>query len=252
MKYSEGSTLETLRRSDAFIAANPGPFIALTGSTTIRELRDTIAQLTAHAAAQEDGSRASRGETSRQQTLRVALRTHHMQGIAAVAKIRLKAVPDFSSLTMPRAKVSTEPLLASAAAMAEASRRHEAVLIDGGLSTDFIARLEAAAETMKESLDGRATFGVRRRGATAGLSIEEQRGRNMIKLLDSQLLPLIGADQALLAAWQTAKRIQRKPGIKIGSTTATTPLPVSTPPVTTSPVATPLVTPPSASEVSAA
>ncbi len=111
---------------------------------------------------------------------------------------------------MPQAKVSTERLLASAAAMAEASRRHEAVLIDGGLPTNLIAQL------------------------------------------DSQLLPLIGADQALLAAWQTAKRIQRKPGIKIGSTTATTPLPVSTPPVVTSPVTTPLVTPPSANEVSAA
>ncbi len=153
---------------------------------------------------------------------------------------------------MPRANVSTERLLAAAAAMAEASRRHEAVLIDGGLSTNFIARLEAAAETMKESLDGRATFGVRRRGATAGLSIEEQRGRNMIKLLDSELLPLIGADQALLAAWQTAKRIPRKPGVKIGSTTAATTPPVTTQPVTTSPVTTPPVTPPPASEVSAA
>ncbi len=94
--------------------------------------------------------------------------------------------------------------------MAEASRRHEAVLIDGGLPTNLIAQL------------------------------------------DSQLLPLIGADQALLAAWQTAKRIQRKPGIKIGSTTATTPSPVIIPPVTTLPATTPSVTPPPASEVPAA
>ncbi len=75
---------------------------------------------------------------------------------------------------------------------------------------------------------------------------------NLIAQLDSQLLPLIGTDQALLAAWQAAKRIQRKPAIKIGSTTATTPSLVIIPPFPTSPVTTPPVTPPPASEVLAA
>ncbi len=167
MKYHEGSMLEALRRIDTFLDAQPTAFAPLLGSAARQELTDTITQLSASATAQEVGGRASRGGTSKLRALRLALRIHHMDPIAAIAKLRLPAVPDFSSLTTPRSTVPTERLLAAAAAMGEAAARHVAVFTANGLPADFLARLQASAQALQDAIDGRSGQTVVRSGATA-------------------------------------------------------------------------------------
>ncbi len=106
MKYHEGSMRQALRRIDAFLDAQPTAFAPLMRSFARQELTATIDQISASSTAQEVGGRASRKETSKLRALRLALRIHHMDSIAAIAKHRLLAVPDFSSLTTPRSTVS--------------------------------------------------------------------------------------------------------------------------------------------------
>ena len=228
MKYHEGSMLEALRRIDTFLDAQPTAFAPLMGSAARQELTDTITQLSASATAQEVGGRASRGETSKLGALRLALRIHQMDPIAAIAKLRLPAVPDFSSLTTPRSTVSTERLLAAAAAMGEAAARHAAVFTANGLPADFIVRLQASAQALQDAIDGRSGQTVVRSGATATLAAEERRGRTIITVLNGLLLPLIGADAGLQAAWTTAKRVARKPGVKIGARASAAPADATT------------------------
>src|SRR5439155_15355183 len=155
-----------------------------------------------------------------------------MRAIATAARLKLRTVPEFHALSMPDARLSADRLLAAAAAMSEAAKKHEHVLIDTGLPEDFIAQLDATAVAMRESLDGRAQNRGRRAGATAGLSDQEKRAVGAITILDSQIRPLVVSDPKLEAQWENAKRIDRKPGRVSGSETT---IPTTTQPTSVSP-----------------
>jgi hypothetical protein len=212
-----------------FLDANAERFAAINTSSTRRSLDTTVAQLTAHAADQEGGTRSGLGETARQRSLRKALRIHHMRAIAEAAKIKLRAVPEFRALTMPDVNVKMEQLLAAASAMADAAKQHEQTLIDTGLPEGFLGKLVAATDAVRASIEEGAQSRGRRAGGTAGLSSDGKRGRSMLKILDSLVIPIIGDDEKLIAQWRSALRIPRKPGPVAGSDAATAPVPAVNP-----------------------
>lgn len=220
MKHRTGSVLETLQRMDGVLDEHPTTFAPLKDSGARKALSGAIDQLATLAADQQSGSQASQGETSRQHALQTALRKYHMQGIAAAAKLNLPNVPDLSSLTMPPSGITAQRLIAASKAMSEAAKNHEQVLIAAGLPANFIAQLDAATQAVTDSLTGRNVQKGRRKGATQGLTAHETRARGVIKLVDAQVRPLIGGDSALLAEWDAAKRVNAKPGVKVGSAAA--------------------------------
>jgi nucleotide-binding universal stress UspA family protein len=230
MKQKEGSALETLRRVQGFLDTHADVFASVNQSSTRRNLDNAVTQLTAHAADQETGLRSSKGETARQRALRLALRIHEMIPIVEAAKNAKKTVPELKALTMPDSHVRVEELLAAAGAMAETAGKHQQVLIDAGLPDNFVARLTAAADAVRQSIDVRGQNLGRRAGGTSGLGSEEKRARSLIKMVQGRVLPIVGGDAKMLAEWRSAKRINRKPGPVVGSeqaaaavATATTP-----------------------------
>ena len=207
MRARQGSVLETLRRVQGFLDANDGLFGALNKSGARTTLDRAIAQLTSHAVDQDAGRVNSKGETARQRALRLSLRQAHMRAIAAVARAKLRDVPEFQALELPDARMTSARLIAAAGSMAEAATKHEQVFVDAGLPSDFIAALLGAADAVKGSIDGRAQNRGRRVGATAGLAAEEKQGRNVVKVLDALVVPALGTNDSLIAEWRSLKRV---------------------------------------------
>jgi hypothetical protein len=220
MRFSQSNVLETVRRVQAFMDRNAGDLGDVNASGARKTLDRVEMQLSAHAADQVAGHVNAKGETANQRALRLALRLRHMRPIAAIARAKLRDVPSFHALTLPDSRLNGSRTAASAAAMADVATQHASVFVEQGLSADFVERLRAATEAVKQSVDGRAASRGRKVSGTRGLSSEEKNARAQLNVLDSMVVPLLLDKDALLAEWRSLRRINAKPGPVIGSETA--------------------------------
>ena len=211
MRYQQNAVLTSLRRAQQFFDDN-GAKLGAINPTATKELGSVIEELSALAVSQDSAARGSKGETSRNRALRVALRQNHMAPIAEVAKYKLQSVPEFAALTLPPSTLSAQSLVASATAMADAATSHSQTFIDSGLSATFLDDLRAAAKAVNDSIVERGNQQGRRNGATAGLAAAEKRGRAILRVLNALVLAQIGADAQLRRQWTTARAVQQKPG----------------------------------------
>jgi hypothetical protein len=247
MRYKQNAVLTTLRRAQQFFDDNGAALSGLNPKAR-KALDSATEQLFTLSVTQDGGSRASRGETSRGRSLRLALRQHHMSPIAEIAKQKLQSVPEFSALTLPSSNISVQALVASATAMADAAAPHAATFTDNGLSETFVDELRAAANAVSESIVDRGHFQGRRSGATAGLAEAEKRGRAVLRVLNAIVLGQIGDDAQLRREWMSAKSVQQKPGPSIGAQ----PVAVTGGEPAATPVAVPTLVPTSSPTASAA
>jgi hypothetical protein len=130
-----------------------------------------------------------------------------MRPIATVAAAQLRQVPDFLALKMPPKLSTSRALVAWAGAMGKAAAAYDKTFVDAGLSPDFLAQMQTAADTLNATLTSRGATRAAQRGASAGLDAEATRGRQAVKVLDALVEPLIAGDISLLAQWKTAKRV---------------------------------------------
>jgi hypothetical protein len=134
--------------------------------------------------------------------------------------MRLRDVPNFVALTLPPFKIKGAKLVAAAEAMADAATPYVEKFVEAGLPADFITQLRQAAQTARQSLDARAQSLRTRVGATEGLIAEQKRGTEVLKLLDTLVVPKLGTDDVKLAQWKTARKIRATTGPAAGSASA--------------------------------
>lgn len=211
MKYEQGRVLEALHAVQAFLDKHADVLGAINTSGARKNVDDIAAELQAHAVQQDGGLRKSVGETSKQRELRLALR-FAMRPIAEVAAAKLREAPQFAALRLPSWKRRGMAMVAAAHAMADAAVGHGEIFTAAGLPAGFIDQLRNAAEALSASFGVRRDGQTARMGATRGLRETERRGRLALRVVDSLVVPALGHDEALLAAWRGARRIQRKPG----------------------------------------
>jgi hypothetical protein len=231
--------LGALRSSQGFLDDHAVLLDEVNKSGARKTLDDVATQLTAHAVNQDAGHRQSQGETANQQALRAALRLGNMKPIAEVAKMKLRDVPNFKALTLPRSNMRGARLVATAGAMADAASGYVQVFVDAGLPADFLAQLRNAAEGLSKSLAERAQNQRLRAGATEGLRAQAKRGRSVLRLLDGLVVPKLGTDDRLLAEWRGARKVHKQPG-RVGSAAQA---PVAEGPTPPTPVAAPSAAP---------
>jgi hypothetical protein len=222
MRYQQNAVLTSLSRAQQFITDNSERLSAI-NPTAVKELNDVAEELATLSVTQESGTRGSKGETARNQSLRTVLRQKHMAPIAAVAKYKLQSVPEFVAMTLPPVTVSAQSLVAAATAMADAAAPHAQTFIDSGLAATFVDDLRSAAKAVSASIVERGNLQGRRNGATAGLAATEKRGRAILRVLHTLLLAQIGDDPQLRRQWVTAKTVQQKPGRSMSTQPATAP-----------------------------
>jgi hypothetical protein len=224
MRHSEGQAYQAGRRIQAFLDANDALVGNINRSATRAELDSVVDTLGVDAGVQATGRATARGESAKQGSLRLALELNHMRPIAAVARLKLRSVPNFAALTMPRSRLTGKSLVAYATGMGGAAQPYEQVFIDAGLPPDFLARLSAATAAVEASIFVRSTARGSQSKATGSLKQHELRARRLFRALNDLVTPVLAVgdgNSGLLAEWNSARRIALKPGRVVGSEAST-------------------------------
>jgi len=233
MRYDQEAIIAALLGAKRFVAENATQLTSVDFTAASKRLDDVIASLSTHAVGQDANNRSAKGETEKQRQLRVTLRTEQMKPIAEIARVDLRTVPEFKALQMPPRSFKGAAFLASATAMADAAAIHKDALLERGLPSDFLDRFQASLATLAASRSNRAKNRTERMGATKGLAVEVTKGRSVLKVLDALMQRALRGNEPLLATWQGARTIRRRPGgaPTTPSTAQATPTatPVSTP-----------------------
>lgn len=235
MRHRQGAVLNTLDAIKNLITTEPA-LAAITTTSAMQTLTDTIAEFGTSVGVQDSSSVKSQGQTSKTKALVRDLR-QKMQGVAAVARLKLKNTPEFSSLVMPPGNVTRAVLIARAHAMVDAATPHQDVFTATALPATFLTDLATAATNVQDTLTTRDTASGKRANATASLGQLEKDGVSVIKALDSLVQPLIVGNVGLQAQWAKTKRIPRKPGVVQSATSTPPATPIAPPAPPTAPPA---------------
>ena len=230
MQTVQNAVFSALQRAKGFIEENLGALTSAVDFTAARRrLEEIVVSFTTHAVDQNTNDRGVKGESAKQQQLRVTLTADVMRPIAEVARRNLRTTPEFKALQMPRHAITGPAFAASAQGMAEAAMIHKETLIDRGLPADFLDEFQTTLTKLEDSVSEREKNRTRRMGATQGLALQEKEGRSVLKVLDALMRRALRGNEALLGSWAGARAIHRRPGGG-SSTSSTAPVtPVETP-----------------------
>jgi hypothetical protein len=110
-------------------------------------------------------------------------------------------------------------------ATAKAAAPYADVFVIGGLAPDFIDQLVAAADATVVSVGTRKQNCVDGVAATEGLKKTLSHARKRVHALDALVKSALKDDPSMLAAWRTAKRVEKY----VSSQTSVTAQPVAAP-----------------------
>jgi hypothetical protein len=116
------------------------------------------------------------------------------------------------ALRMPKFRIGVTRMLQACDGMIEVAKTFEAVLIENGLPSDFLARFRIARDELDRTFAHRATLTGSHIAARAGLKVELRRGRLAVDRLDAVVRVAFEGDEELIATWRTMKRVHRLPG----------------------------------------
>jgi hypothetical protein len=198
--------LSTLQNVQEFMTTNASALGRLNTSASRRALDALEGDLSRYAASQTRSASGRKAAIARQRMLKSVLLVRYLRPISAIAEAQLAQSPAFREMTLPPRLKGTPQLLAAAAAMAGAAAQYAATFIDAGMSTDFIAELEAAAEALKAGATVKGSVSASQLGATGALKATTKQARKIVKQVDALMQPLLASDIALLTRWKATKR----------------------------------------------
>jgi hypothetical protein len=212
MLATQKTAIERLHRVQEFLAVHPPPESpGYVGQKKI--LDEVVLGLKEHSIDQAVGRRLTRGEVATQRALRRSLREHHLTPIAQIARVSLADAPGIEkALRLPGFNITPVKLLAEASAMRTAAARNEARFVEAGMPADFLQQLDAAVETISQSMLGKARSLGRQVGGRAGIEKEIKRGRQALAGLDAIVRRAFRDQSDVLEKWRSAKRLRGMPG----------------------------------------
>ena len=216
MYAKQKQVLESFVRVRTFLEDHPA-----TGWLTYRGARETLDEVLerafTHAGTQLSGPALHRGESRRQRQLMQRMRDRHMRPIVTIARAQIEPNADVgfpAAFRMPKVRLGVTMLLQACDGMMESAVPFEAALIEQGLPSDFLARFREAREELDRTQARRAELTSSHVGARVGLAVELRRGRLAVDRLDAVVRVAFDGDEAVLAAWRSAKRVRQLPGAR--------------------------------------
>ena len=217
MNTHQQRVLQSLRRMQGWCVANPGLVPAPVGqpdawvplTRQLDTLNSIVTRMTDAAAQQGVQGMRLRLEATDEPSLRKHLRDE-MHHVTQVAQALRKVVPGIGTLRMPHAGLQAEGLLKVADPFTRQATTYESVLIEHGLSADFIAQLHVAMTTLKASVDGRGAARVGIVGATKEVAMSASLAHRYVKIMDAALSKALRSNSSKLAEWKNATRVTIK------------------------------------------
>jgi len=160
-----------------------------------------------HYAAQQDARFALKVITIKDQdTLRAAI-VAHLRDIAQLARQLRKTTPGIGALVAPKARLGATNLLRRAESFMDKASIYSQVLIEHGMSPDFVTSTRTEIGKLEEALNARAAAQSDQVTATASLKLELKTSRGLVEIIDVGVKrALRETDPGKLAGWQAAKR----------------------------------------------
>jgi len=227
MKAFEKRQSQSFRGAEGWIDGHP-TLVPPEAAGQVEALKGVNQRLGQYAIDQEHQDRARSAGTVTVQQLRRELRQHHLIPISAMAKSVVKITPELEvALRVPKQDSDDEKLLASANAIAKIGDENKDVLVQHGLSSNFVDELKAAAANLKAAVDARRQSQSGRVGATKSIAEELKNGRFVIQALDIVITRALRGQPGPLAEWKNAKRVTIKPVHTAAASSAAAPSPAA-------------------------
>lgn len=211
MRNNVRQGLRVLRGIPEFLGKEiEGPAMIGPLATHIAALNGEIDRLDVLVGEQDSSDRAFRGAAQEAKVLSRKLQYELVRPVVRMAKLLFPADPTLrSQLKLPKGTISYQALIAIALGVADRVEPHKAKFVEAGFAEDFVDKMRSTVEALNKALEAKAGYNSRRAGATAGLVLEFARSREMVRMLDDMVAPLLEGTQRL-AAWKAVSRFARK------------------------------------------
>lgn len=208
MKDSQTRHLETFQRITGFAETHADSFPTNSlGNKLFAEIKSAFDDLNTHAATQAGGLRTrSQGTTTKSGT-RADLR-EAVRAICQTAQSIAVEQPGIESRFRMPAR-DDQSLLSGARAIATAAEPLKAKFIEYGLPADFLEDLETKIESFVEATERQNAGKEARVSATASIDDAIERGMSALRRVDAIVRNTFRDDAAMLAAWESAKHVER-------------------------------------------
>lgn len=211
MKSSETSRFDMFTRARDFGLAQAGAFPTLSlGGRLFAELNTIIETLNTQAVAQSSGLHASQQNTEGKAAIHDALHTE-MEMITRTARVMAIDMPGLDDkFRLPRSRGDRAWLTAAQAFHADALPLKDE-FIAHEMPADFLETLGALIADYEQALASRHQSAAKHVAASAAIDAGIEQGMVAVRRLDSIVRNKFHNDPATLAAWASARHIERVP-----------------------------------------
>ena len=224
--------MASLERVQDFLDAFPLPNAPAKFAERRGALDASVGKLRVLLGEQSSGRREAIDSTKRQAAARLALVESDLKPINRIARAMLPHEPAIQkAFALPSAQVSSPKLIAEATGIRGSAAKYEQVFVENGRPADFLARLDASIEVVRQSLLVRARSVGQHVGARAGVSQTLKEAQGFVRILDAMVQDAFAGNADVLAKWRVAKRVKDVGSVRATGGTADENLPVAPAPV---------------------
>lgn len=223
MKDLEIRHLDAGRRAREFTSARPADFPAGSrGAVVITNLETAITQTEQQAAAQ-DAANLDRQEATEQKKAAINALLAQMRAINSTARSIDNLFPGIADQFRMNRGSGDQAILNRARAFIAEATPIQARFTDRGLPATFLTDLQAAISAVEAANNRQSAALAAQTAATAGVAAALRQVRDAMRELNVIVRNRYSNDSAILAAWESASRVERAPK----KTTETPPPPSS-------------------------
>jgi hypothetical protein len=210
MKNQEIRTLDTLKRTDAFHAANAADFAATSlGAKQFAIITDAVMQAGALGAAQLSAGSETHSSVLSKATLRLLIQDDLVHINRAAHSLALLGTPGVDGeFRMPRGNGDQKLLNAARAFITEATPL-KAQFIQLSLPDDFLDTLQTHTDGFETCIKSKAAGKQTRAGATTGIADTVHNAVIALHVVDTIVRNTYKNDPQKLAEWTVASHVER-------------------------------------------
>ena len=215
MNNTQRRRRDRLAGAGAFASANAADFPAESkGGKAATEIAGVLAEVEAHSTSRESSRNALQQVTVGKRDTRESIRAH-LRAISDTSRIIGLDHPEVKgSFQFNGASIGDRTLLATARAFAAAAAPLKALFIEYDMPADFHDKLTADINSFEQQLDRQTAGKGGRVAANASLEDALRRGEAALERLDTAVQNKYRGDAAKLAAWESARHLERAPRSK--------------------------------------
>lgn len=211
MNDSQTRKFEMLIRVDDFRAGHAAAFTASSlGGQKFAAVRAIVEELRQHGTTQSASGSAAKTSTGAKRAARDELR-RQMAAISETARAMESSMPGIAqSFRIPNTN-GDQALLNAGRAFVEAATPLESEFVNREMPAGFLAELNAAIDSFESAYESQNQNREKRVSATAAIDEVIERGMALVRELDAIVRNKFRTDAATLAAWESARHVERSP-----------------------------------------